>query len=80
MVILPKDNTCVLMGYLYNGNHIKVINKGNTYMTNYIVQYETIRGWICIYQGADLGMANEWLEFYADNHPHTTVRLITEEA
>jgi len=49
-------------------------------MTNYIVQYETIRGWICIYQGADLGMANEWLEFYADNHPHTTVRLITEEA
>ena len=49
-------------------------------MTNYIVQYQTTRGWICIYQGTDVTMANEWLEFHSANHPYTTVRLITEEA
>jgi|DEB0MinimDraft_6_1074348.scaffolds.fasta_scaffold32701_2 hypothetical protein len=48
-------------------------------MTNYIVQWETTRGWICIHQGKDLEMANEWLEFYAAEHPFANVRLVTEE-
>jgi len=47
-------------------------------MTNYIVQYETTRGWICIHQGADLELAREWLEFYSAEHPFTNVRLVTE--
>ena len=47
-------------------------------MSNYIVQYETTRGWICVYQGADLELAKEWLEFFTASHPLTTVRLITE--
>lgn len=47
-------------------------------MTNYIVQYETTRGWICIHQGADIELAKEWLEFFSTEHPFTNVRLITE--
>jgi len=39
VVIFTQKNTCTVTGYLYNGNHIKVIN------VNYIEgnQYETIR-------------------------------------
>ena len=48
-------------------------------MTNYVVEYETTRGWICIHQGDNLELAQEWLEFFCANHPFTTVRLITEE-
>ena len=48
-------------------------------MKNYVVEYETTRGWICVHQGGDLEMANEWLEFFTANHPFTPVRLTTEE-
>jgi len=47
-------------------------------MNNYIVQYETTRGWICIHQGADLELAHEWLAFFSAEHPFANVRLITE--